>query len=413
VVPLSEEVDALGSLVRQFAETLASHDAALAQLPRQGLAAPAAPVARAAPAPVAPPKAMQTAQGKPLFDPDGPLGGMPVEDATALVRRALADGRLEVHLQPIVSLPQRKAVFYEVLTRLRLSDGSLLMPADFLGLARQARLMPQIDILAVMRAVQIQRRLKGASRDIGLFCNLSPQTLADATASRQLLAYMDANKVLSGHLVFELSQETLKNLSGDELERLAALREAGFRLCLDQLVDLRLAPGELAERGVRFIKVPAHMLLADPSNAVSDVHPSDLGRLLGRYGIDLIAERIEKESEVPDILDTEARFGQGFLFSPPRPVRGDALTPDDAPSMTVAPAPPKAVARPAPTRPSAPAEPPQRNAVEEVIGDQQSVGAAVLAAALQATGPASRRAATLSQGVRALVRSAAGQKALS
>ena len=39
----------------------------------------------------------------------------------------------------------------------------------------------------------------------------------------------------------------------------------------------------------------------------------------------MIAEQIETETTVVDILDYDVRFGQGFLFSPPRPVRAEAL----------------------------------------------------------------------------------------
>ena len=46
-----------------------------------------------------------------------------------------------------------------------------------------------------------------------------------------------------------------------EHESLAALRELGFRFCMDQVTDLRLEPRDLAERGVRFVKVPAAVLL--------------------------------------------------------------------------------------------------------------------------------------------------------
>ena len=57
----------------------------------------------------------------------------------------------------------------------------------------------------------------------------------------------------------------------------------------------------------------------------NDIDPEDLADLLARSGIDLIAERIETETTVVDILDYDVRFGQGFLFSPPRPVRAEAL----------------------------------------------------------------------------------------
>ena len=94
---------------------------------------------------------------------------------------------------------------------------------------------------------------------------------------------------------------------------------------MDNLSDLRIEPRELTERGFRFIKVPAALLLGRPGAASTAVRPAEFSDRLGRFGIDLIAERIEIEPVVVDLLDYDVRFGQGFLFSPPRPARADAL----------------------------------------------------------------------------------------
>ncbi|MEP7030692.1 MAG: EAL domain-containing protein, partial [Pseudolabrys sp.] len=75
----------------------------------------------------------------------------------------------------------------------------------------------------------------------------------------------------------------------------------------------------------RFLKVPGKLLLNKAANEQSDIHPEDLADLLARCGIDLIGERIESENMVLDLLDYDVRFGQGFLFSAPRPVRAEAL----------------------------------------------------------------------------------------
>ena len=125
--------------------------------------------------------------------------------------------------------------------------------------------------------------------------------------------------------MLEFTQSAVRAMGPLEHESLAALAELGFRFSMDDVTDLRIEPRDLAERGFRFVKVPAPLLLSRAGAASGDIHPADLSDLLGRFGIDLIAERIESEGTVVDLLDYDVRFGQGFLFSPPRPVRAEVL----------------------------------------------------------------------------------------
>jgi cyclic-di-GMP phosphodiesterase TipF (flagellum assembly factor) len=85
-----------------------------------------------------------------------------------------------------------------------------------------------------------------------------------------------------------------------------------------------MEPRDLGERGIRYVKVPSQVLLGDGATG-SDIHAADLSDLLGRFGISLIAEKIEIEAQVVDLLEYDVRFGQGYLFSQPRPVRNEAL----------------------------------------------------------------------------------------
>ena len=184
--------------------------------------------------------------------------------------------------------------------------------------------MPKIDNLVVFRCVQVVRRLLLKNREIGLFCNLSDSTLTDGAVFQQLLDFLDANRAIAPSVVLEFTQSALRAAGPIENEVLSALADRGFRFSLDNLQDLRIEPRDLAARGFRFIKVPGNLLL-NPKDAATDIHPADLSDLLGRFGIDLIAEKIESEAMVVDLLDYDVRFGQGFLFSPPRPVRAEAL----------------------------------------------------------------------------------------
>jgi cyclic-di-GMP phosphodiesterase TipF (flagellum assembly factor) len=241
------------------------------------------------------------------------------------VTEAIGAGRVDLYLQPIVTLPQRKVRYYEAFTRLRTPDGTLLTPKQFLPAAEAAGLMPRIDKLLLFRSAQVVRRLQLKNREIGLFCNISASTLNDTRLFPEILQFMDANRALASALILEMRQSTLHAAGPLEAESLAALRELGYLFCMDAVTDLRMEPRDLSQRGIRHVKVAAPVLLGEAASVGSDIHAADLSDLLARFGVGLIAERIESETQVVDLLEYDVRFGQGFLFSQPRPVRAEAL----------------------------------------------------------------------------------------
>jgi cyclic-di-GMP phosphodiesterase, flagellum assembly factor TipF len=324
VDPLAVEMAELGTLVRQIAETVAVHAVALQE---QG----AVPVPAAAPPmPTGAPRTELHLTERDAVSGPPPFQGLTRESIAELIGNAAEGDRIDLYLQPIVTLPQRKVRYYEAVSRLRTESGDVVPASDFLDIAESAGLMPKIDNLLLFRCVQVVRRLQLKSRDVGLFCNIAAGTLTDATFFKQFLDFMDANRALNNALMFEFSQGAYRAFGPLEHEALAALAERGFRFSMDHITDLRMEPKELADHWFRFLKVPAKLLLDKATGAQSDIDPEDIADLLARSGIDLIAERIESEGVVLDLLDYDVRFGQGFLFSPPRPVRAEALQTSDA-----------------------------------------------------------------------------------
>jgi len=322
--PLATEIGELGGLVKQIAQTVATHAAALQ---KQG----ALSTRVAAPAPPPKPETVRSVENTPAVSESDTVSslerfrGLSRESIADLISKAIDANRIDLYLQPIVTLPQRKVRYYEAVSRLRTENGDIIPATDFIDIAESIGLMPKIDNLAIFRCVQVMRRLLMKSRDVGLFCNLSSATLNDALMFQQFLDFMDANRALASSLTFEFTQEAYRSFGAIEREGLAALAQRGFRFSMDHFTDLHIVPNELADHSFRFLKVPAKLLLNKVVGMQSDIDPEDLSDLLARAGIDLIAERIENETTVVDLLDYDVRFGQGFLFSPPRPVRAEAL----------------------------------------------------------------------------------------
>jgi cyclic-di-GMP phosphodiesterase TipF (flagellum assembly factor) len=331
--PLAAEIEELSTLVRQLADSVAAHELALANDRGADRPPPAAndETMPSALAPVAAPTLAVSLAAPATSSAASPapakvaaFAGLDRDGIIAAIKSAIDASRIDLYLQPVVTLPQRKVRYYEALSRLKAENGDLVVAGDFLSYAEAGALMPKLDDLSALRCVQVVRRLLLKNRDIGLFCNLSGATLTDSGFPK-FLEFMEANRAIAPALVFEFTQSAVRAMGPIEHESLAALAERGFRFSMDNLTDLRLDARELNERGFRFVKAPATLLFNRVGIASTDIHPADFSDLLGRFGIDLIAERIENEATVVDLLDYDVRFGQGFLFSPPRPVRAEAL----------------------------------------------------------------------------------------
>jgi len=313
------EIGELGVLVKQLAVSVAGHDDILsAGMP--SLAKPDNQSAKDLP-PVA--GSLKMTATPPVAGSQNPAPSAGDMQMLAAVRSAIEAHRLDIYLQPMVSLPQRKVRFYEAMTRLRDENDAVLAAEDFITLAEADGLIGRIDHAVMLRCVQVLRRLMVRNKDVGIFCNVAAATLGNETIFTQILDFLEANRALAPSLVMEFKQATFRDLGPTESEHLAALAQRGYRFSIDHVTDLRFEPRELADRGVRFIKVPAALLLDPKQSSGSDIQTSDLSDLLGRFGIDLVAERIEGERSVVDLLDYDVRFGQGFLFAPPRPIRPD------------------------------------------------------------------------------------------
>lgn len=322
IEPLAKEIGDLAELVGDLAGTVSEHESMLAQ--KQIFATSPEAAARAV-AEIASAQTQHAAAPARVAGPVNPLAELKDNDVAALLKDALANQRIDVHLQPIVTLPQRKVRFYEAVSRLRLPEGKLIEAVHFIDAARRSGAVLSLDENLVQSAVQVVRRLATKSKDVGLFFNLASETLSERAAMTPIMNVLDANKAIAPSLIIEIAQSDFRSPNAVYRDSLHQLRERGFRLAIDHVTDLHIDPQAMAERGVRYLKIGAELLLGRVPQTGAQVHPADLVDLLGRYGIDLVAEKIETEATVVDLLDFDLGFGQGNLFALPRPVRTEVL----------------------------------------------------------------------------------------
>lgn len=360
VAEVTAEIGLLGGIVRELAVAVAAQDTELTRLKAQAASAPVPPPVPAAvapapeppPPPAAPPPApaiLPRASVVPRpFVPEpavpAPSADIRRREPEETARRreqaildALAEVGPEVHLQPIVSLPQRRVAFYEALARLSLGE-TRLTPAEFMPALERHGLTTELDRLMLARVTAISRQLAARGSTAAVAYALSPASLFEPGFLRALSRLIELHPELAGRLILFLPQRSWRSLDAEQTSALAALRER-ITLALDRSVDLRFDAPALAAQGVAYAKVRADLLLGRGA-AGADIAVEDLAASLARGGVRLVAEGVDRESDVPDLIDLDLPLAQGTAFAPPRIVRPEVLSaPAEAPAPPPDPAP--------------------------------------------------------------------------
>ena len=239
-----------------------------------------------------------------------------------LLKQALEENRLVFHIEPVVTLPQRRPFGYDLVPRLMMIDGELADAPDFLPRSGGEGLIRQVEELALDESVVIARRAKTSGQPIRLFVPLTHATLQDKRLSEQFVALLDANRAIADALVFAIPQSNFKLLGAQEKMILQQLSRIGIGYTLTHVANLRFDFGELEGLGFRSVRFDATRFLRQPS-IYTDFHTSDVAPYARRFHIDLCATGVVDEQQLLQLFETGIALAQGPHIAGPGPVRPD------------------------------------------------------------------------------------------
>ncbi len=237
------------------------------------------------------------------------------------LRDALESGGLEVWFQPIVELPSRHVEGLEALLRWRSADGAVHLPGEFLQVAEDAGLMAAISLrtlgVAFEQAVRWPAEPGRAAPSVSV--NLSVTQLLADDIVEIIAADLERTGLDPGRVVVELTEHVLAADEQLVVERLEDLRRMGVGLALDDF-----GTGWSSLRLVR--TMPFDLIKIDRTfTADVDVSPEGadfaerivaLARSMGRR---VVAEGVERSSQLEVLVAMGCEFAQGWLFGEPVP----------------------------------------------------------------------------------------------
>ena len=230
---------------------------------------------------------------------------------------------MDILLSPIVRLPSRRISFFYSEAHIRDSQGSRLPPSQYWEAADSDAIIPLIDRYILTRTVPMIRKLERKNHQFAFFSSLSRYALCDPDFITDLLALKDLDASLLKKIIFEIPQNHLLSLRKAELSGLTHLTQTGCQFAMGRVQKLNLDFELLNERHIRYIRLPAPLLLQEKLYGGPNTDLLLFRKTLDRVGIDMIIDGLDTEESLKDVLDFGAEYGQGCLFGTPTQPSGD------------------------------------------------------------------------------------------
>lgn len=244
--------------------------------------------------------------------------------SAAELRTALDENRLVFHIEPVVALPSRKPLGYDLVPRLMQDAGGLADAPDFMPRRGGEDLIRRIEAMALDEAVTIARRAKTSGQPIRLFLPLSRATILDKRALEQVTATLVANQAITASLNFAIRQAEWKPLGPAEKRALYEFRKAGAGFVLTDASSLRFDFAELEGLGFSAARFDATRFLGQPQS-FTDFHTADIAPYAKRFQIELCATGVIDEQQLLSLFEDGISLVQGPHIGRPGPVRPDLV----------------------------------------------------------------------------------------
>ncbi|MGV8940794.1 MAG: EAL domain-containing response regulator [Lysobacter sp.] len=250
----------------------------------------------------------------------------PITVSATEIREALAHGQIGPWFQPQVELVNGKPVGVEALARWRRPDGRVVRPQNFIGLLEREGLADSFTDLMLEQACQWKRRWDQAGLHLTLSVNVSPTTLADATAADRYQRIVIAQGVDPGEVVLELTENSVLADVARALEVLARLRLKGFGLSIDDFGTGYSSLAQLSQIPFTELKIDQGFVAGaheQPRKRAVVEASLDLARKLG---LKVVAEGVSSVEDWRMLAQLGCAIAQGYLIAPPVP-------PEDLPGI--------------------------------------------------------------------------------
>lgn len=234
------------------------------------------------------------------------------------LRRAIENEEFHLVYQPKIDMRDGHVIGAEALLRWRSRVLGDLAPDVFIPIAETSGDIVRIGIWVLNQACRQLQAWRAARLNVGhVAVNVSFRQFLGENFERHVRAALDATQLPAAALELEMTERALIEDAPTTEHTLAALRQLGVAISIDDFGEGYSALGYLRRLPIGGIKLSHHFMQGVPSNPTDAKLCQAILQMAAALDISVVAEGVETAAQRDFLLSNGARYAQGFFFARP------------------------------------------------------------------------------------------------
>jgi len=253
---------------------------------------------------------------------DGSAGGNLFPDMYSFKKallKAVKENQFELYYQPVIQIKDRDLLGVEAFLRWNHPELGLLYPADFIDLAEQGDLIPEIDSWVTRKVCQQLQTWQDENLNVvPVSINLSPETVMDEIFIETFSNIVSQTICKPELIQVEINRSNRVFRDKDFTAHLTALADQGISLAIDNFAtDDANRINQVFQAPIKAIKIDRSVV----QKMKSDPHAKQLvgavAAMAANFQVEVVAQGVESEDDLELLLEQSIGIAQGFYLGKP------------------------------------------------------------------------------------------------
>lgn len=231
------------------------------------------------------------------------------EERTAdLLKKALEEKSFRFAALPVFNDPRKQSVLYkEIFLRMLDDNGFVHQPDYFFPIARQFRLLKEIDYYVIEEVI---RKLDMLHQNVGI--NITDSTLMDENIFSHLMHLVQKYSISPEQLYFEIDERSIRDHFNSVKEFTDRVRSWGARVVIDNVSLNLLSCDYISVYQADLVKINSNLIKDTIKCNISLKLLKSIVEIAHERGYKVIAKHLEREETLNQIKDIDFDYFQGY-----------------------------------------------------------------------------------------------------